>query len=192
MEEINREELNLETTDIEVLDIKDLEQLKDKEKSSRALSDMISSLLSNDKILSIILFTLLRREEEKAVKPYWGDKLKEVIVKAENILDIMYALNNYAKNQAEFGSQLAAKNKTMELLEVIRPHVHGRGRQKIDQALAVNDRINRLKENSKKNRNVIQDFENIADILEILELNEGYEMKRFLDKAKRIMEILRK
>ncbi|QZY54343.1 hypothetical protein [Crassaminicella profunda] len=187
MEELNREELSLKESEAEVLDAKDLEELN--KKSNKSLTEMISNLFSNDKILPILLYALINRQEKKTTKAYWGDQLKDVVGKAENVLDILYALDEYTKDEYRADSTYT-QNRPIELLEVIRPHVHGSGRQKIDQALAVNDRVSQLQENTGKN--IIETFENITDILEILEIKKGSEMKRTLNKAKAIIEIMRR
>ncbi|TCO76491.1 hypothetical protein [Marinisporobacter balticus] len=199
MEDNKREELNLQKADAEVLDLKVLEEIKDKniEKPNTTLANMITSLFSNDKILPILLFTLLAKEEKKEVKSYLGDQLKGVLGKAENMLDIMYALDGYAKNRSVSANtynetEHQEAKSVIEVLEVIRPHVHGKGGKKIDQALMVNDRIHRLKENAKNKKNIINEFENLTDILEILEFNEGYEIREVLNKAKDIIEIMKR
>lgn len=199
MKENDMEERSLENTEGEVLDIKDVQEVNSQsvENSNLDLSNMISSLLSKDKILPMLLFTLLAKEEKKGMKSKWPDELKGVLSKAENILDIMYALDGYTKNQSTFDNVYSeedhnAQKKVIEVLEVIRPHVHGEGREKIDQALMVNDRIDRLKENSKEKKDVIKNFENITDILEILEFKEGHEIRKVLNKAKDIIDVMKR
>lgn len=199
MEENNIEERSQESPVEEVLDIKDLEEVNSQsmENDNPDLSNIISNLFSKDKILPILLFTLFAKEEKKGIQSNWSDQLKGVLSKAENILDIMYALDGYTKKQSVFDNVYNeedgnAQKKVIEVLEVIRPHVRGEGREKIDQALMVNDRIDRLKENSKEKKDVIKNFENITDILEILEFKEGHEIRKVLNKAKDIIDVMKR
>ncbi|MCT4619818.1 MAG: hypothetical protein N4A62_10575 [Marinisporobacter sp.] len=187
MEEVNREELTIKDSEMEVLDAKELEHVE--KTSNKGLSEIITSLLSNDKILPILLYALINNQEKKTTKAYWGDQLNNIVEKAENVLDVLYALDEYTKEEHQ-DNITYRQGQPMELLEVIRPHVHGNGREKIDQALAVNDCVSRLKGNS--GNDMIEAFDNITNILEILEIKKGSDMRKTLNKAKAIIEIMRR
>ncbi|MCT4605009.1 MAG: hypothetical protein N4A64_02745 [Marinisporobacter sp.] len=187
MEEVNREELTIKDLEMEDLDVKELEQIE--KTSNKGLSEMITSLLSNDKILPILLYALINNQEKKKTKYYLGDQLNNIVEKAENVLDVLYALDEYTKEEYEYNGTYK-QGQPMELLEVIRPHVHGNGRQKIDQALEVNNCMNRLKKNN--GNDLLEAFDNITNILEILEIKKGSDMRKTLNKAKAIIEIMKR
>ncbi|QXM05149.1 hypothetical protein [Crassaminicella indica] len=186
MEEVNREELILKDSEMELIDTNALEHIE--KKSNKSLSVMLEKLLRNDKILPILFYAWINRQEKKSIEPYWTDQLKNIVEKAENLLEVLYALDDYTKDEERYNGTYK-QNKPVELLEVIRPHVYGISRQKIDQAIAVNDCLSRLKENK---GDLIEVFENITDILEILEIKKGTDMKKTLNKAKEIIQIMKR
>ncbi|SHJ72826.1 hypothetical protein SAMN02745975_02730 [Geosporobacter subterraneus DSM 17957] len=162
----------------------------------------------NNIIIPLLLFMLLNREgmgklssEEiyrmsallKSVKPYFNQPHREALSKTENVVDIIHGLSKYANNEyakEEVYTQTVQDRNPIKLLETIRPHMRGKSRESIDKALILNDRVNRLKNRTSHPRKVMEDLESITDIMEILQIEKGREIKDALFKAKKMMEIL--
>ncbi|HHY90073.1 MAG TPA: hypothetical protein GX503_00260 [Clostridiales bacterium] len=161
-------------------------------------------------LLPIALYTLFYRNGQgklktdemvrttqivKSVKPYFKSKPREVLAKTESILEIFNALNRYLKGEykieknSEFDAQ-SVSNKPVKILEAVRPHLKGEGKERIEKMLLLNDRINRLKNSSGGKRNLIEDAENITDILETLQHEKGREIRELINKTKEIMKII--
>ncbi|WP_129599738.1 hypothetical protein [Anaerophilus nitritogenes] len=140
-------------------------------------------------IIPIVLFGFLTKQEKETGNTNLSKELKTGLEKAENIVNLLYDLHDYVGEDDTYLALEMIKSRPFEVLQVIRPHIHGKGRHKIDQALAVHDQINRLQKNS--SQNTIEKFEQVTNILEILEIEKGHEIKKMLNKTKHIMNILK-
>ena len=177
----------------EVLHVEDLEK-----KEQNFYENIISSLSNKDILLPIAFFMMLTKAENKSFiskNEYLGDKLKGFIAESENMIDMFQQISKYLQNQKELeadGRKLDNENnkKPIELLEVIKPYVHTNEKDKIDKVLKVNEKIGRLKDKKDTKRNMIEDVENITEILETLKVDKGVQVRKALNKAKDIMEIL--
>ncbi len=131
----------------------------------------------------------------KSVKPYFQNKPREVLAKAESILEIFNAFNRYMQGEykieknSDFDTQ-SVSNKPIKILEAVRPHLKGEGKERVEKMLLLTDRLNRLKNSPGGKRNLIEDAENITDILEVLQHEKGSEMRELLNKTKEIMKII--
>ncbi len=131
----------------------------------------------------------------KSVKPYFQNRPRELLAKAESILDILQAFNRYTQKEyiAEAYNTQEVKeipNKPIKVLEAVKPHLKGESKDKVEKLLVLNDRMNRLKESSGEKRNLIEDAENIMDILEVLQYEKGQEIRELLNKTKEVMKIV--
>ncbi|MBF8984151.1 hypothetical protein IZY60_11440 [Lutibacter sp. B2] len=179
--------------EVEVSNVKDLEK-----KEQNFYENIISSLSNKDILLPIAFLMMLTKAENKSFvfkNEYLGDKLKGFIAESENMIDMFQQISKYLQNQKELesdGRKLANENnkKPIELLEVIKPYVHTNEKDKIDKVLKVNEKIGRLKDKKNTKRNMIEDVENITEILETLKVDKGVQVRKALDKAKDIMQIL--
>lgn len=213
IDEQDAKELDMKEQEIEVLNLEDLKDIKDRQTktNNHVVANMLSTLFRGDMLLPLFLFALWNKEGKaqtntddihrtaqivKGVRPYMGEQIKEVLGKAESILDVLYALNRYANREYKLDGSYAQSysnipDKHIKILEAVRPHVRGRSREKIEKVLTVNDRINRLKQSTGEKRNMLEDIENVTDILEIIQADKGYEIKKMLNKVKTIMAIMR-
>ena len=162
----------------------------------------------NNILIPLLLFMLLNKgktgklsSEEiyritsllKSVKPYFGQQHREALSKTENVVDIVHGLSRYANSEyakEDVYIQTVQEKTPIKLLETVRPHMKGKSRESIDKALVLNDRIHRLKNRTSDPRKVMEDLESITDIMEILQLEKGRELKQVLFKAKQMMQIL--
>ncbi|WZL72447.1 hypothetical protein QBE52_15475 [Clostridiaceae bacterium 35-E11] len=205
--------LDRENQDVEVLNLEDLKNVKDtpSKMNHPVVANMLSNLLSSEMLLPLFLFTLWNKggrakantddihrtaQIVKGVRPYMGEQINETLGKAESLLDVLYALNRYAnheykQNESYAQSYRSVPDKHIKILEAVRPHVRGKSKEKIEKVLTVNDRISRIKQNTGEKRNMLQDIENVTDILEILQVEKGHEIKKMLNKVKTIMAIMR-
>ncbi|AOT71348.1 hypothetical protein [Geosporobacter ferrireducens] len=163
----------------------------------------------NNILIPLLLFMLLNREgmgklssDEiyrmtallKSVKPYFSQPHREALSRTENVVDIVHGLSRYANNEyvkEDVYIQTVQEKNPIKLLETVRPHMRGKSRENIDKALILNDRINRLKNRTAHPQKIIEDLESITDIMEILQLEKGRELKQVLFKAKKMIEIFK-
>ncbi|WP_053955750.1 hypothetical protein [Inediibacterium massiliense] len=150
--------------------------------------DRVKSMGWED-FIPIALFALLAKEEKENGNINLSKELKIGLQKAENIVNLLYDLHDYVGEDDTYLALEMIKSRPFEVLQVIRPHIQGKGKHKIDQALAVHDQMNRLQKNS--SQNPIEKFEQVTNILEILEIEQGHELKQMIQKTKHIMNILR-
>jgi hypothetical protein len=77
-------------------------------------------------------------------------------------------------------------------MEAVRPYIKGKSQESIDKVLTLNARVDRLKNRNPGNVNIMEDFDNMAGILEIISADKGYEIRDVLDKVNKMMSILKK
>ncbi len=179
--------------------------------SNTTLKNTFSNLLKGDILLPVFLFSFLRSSEQnkismedilnqkkilKAVKPYMEERSQDTMSRIESMIDVVDALNRYATGQYSLDTsyqklQNSIENKPIKILEAIRPHMKGQRKEFIDKVLMVNDRIDQLKQRSKEKRNLLEDFEDIVDILEVFENTKVVEMRKVLNKAKTMIKIIK-
>ena len=176
------------------------------------MANMLSSLMSSEMILPLLMFALLNREgifksdtEDlyrkaeilRVAKPYFNGKPKEMLGKTENIMDILYSVNrfmngDYKKESPYEKSYHNVKDKPIRIMEAVRPYLKGQSKESIEKVLTLNDRIRRLQAHATDKGRMIENFEYLTDILEILNIDRSTEMKSALHKVKTMMDILKK
>ncbi|MBB6216922.1 hypothetical protein HNQ80_003027 [Anaerosolibacter carboniphilus] len=181
-------------------------------KNNNPLSNILSSLVSGNMLLPMMLFFLFNKGETqkfnsediyntaamiKTAQPYFKDQHREMLAKTENVLDILHAVNRLQKGEYastnRFGnSYYNVPNKPIKMMEAVRPYMKGKSKESIDKVLTLNDRVNRLKNRNPGDVNIMEDFDNMVGILEIISADKGYEVRNVLDKVHKMMAILRK
>jgi len=184
---------------------------KNNKRVNTNLKEVFSNLLTNENLLPILLLGLLSKSGQisggtediarsaemlRMAKPYFKENHKEALSKTESILDAMYSLNRltkgeYKKDDSYRRSYQDVQDKPIKILQAVRPHMKGKSRETIDRVLTVDDRIKKLKDKSRPKRDILEDFENVTDILEALQRDKGSEVKSVLNKAKKMIEIMR-
>ena len=179
-------------------------------KSGPDLKAMFSNILTNENLLPILLIGLLTKSGQisgstddiarssemlKMAKPYFKETHKDALSKTENILDALYSINKLTKGEYR-GDESYRKSyddvqdKPIKILQAVRPHMKGRSRDTIEKVLTVEDRIKRLKDKNKE-KNILEDFESMTDILEVLQKDKGSEVRNVITKAKQMINIMR-
>ncbi|MDF2547276.1 MAG: hypothetical protein K0R93_2174 [Anaerosolibacter sp.] len=181
-------------------------------KNNNPLANMLSGLISGNMLLPMMLFFLLNKEgfqkfnsEDiyntaaimKTAQPYFKDQHRQMLGKAENVLDILHAVNRlqngeYASANRYTKSYHNVPDKPIKMMEAVRPYMKGKSRESIDKVLTLNERVNRLKNRSPGNVNIMEDIENMAGILEIISADKGYEVRDVLNKVHKMMAVLGK
>lgn len=174
------------------------------------LKTIFDSFLNNENLLPIFLLGLLIKsghlngntdeiastaEMLRMSKPYFKSTHKDALSKTENILDALYSLNKLAKGEYKMDDSYMksyndVKDKPVKILQAVRPHIKGKSRETIDRVLTVEDRVKRLK-NKDRQKNILEDFDNMTDILEMIQGNKGKEVRNVITKAKQMIEIMK-
>ena len=166
--------------------------------------------MNNENLLPVILLGLLSKSGQisgntediarsaemlRMAKPYFQNTHKEALSKTENILEALYSINKltkgeYRKDDSYQRSFYDVEDKHVGILKAVRPHLKGKGKETIERVLTVDDRIKKLKNTSQSNRNILEDFENLTDILEAIQKDKGSEVRNMLQKVKMMVEIM--
>lgn len=179
-------------------------------KQTLDIKALFSNVLSNETFLPILLLGLLSKSGHlsgesqdiarssnmlKMTKPYFNKNHKDALSITESILDAMYSLNKLTKGEYKnedsyVRSYENVKDKPIRILQAVQPHMKGKSRETIDKVLTVEDRIKRLKDKNRQ-KNILEDFEHMTDILEMIQKDKGGEVRNVLTKAKQMIEIMK-
>ncbi len=179
-------------------------------KTAPDLKALFSNLLSNENFLPILMLGLLGKAGNlggetndiarsadmlRMSKPYFNNTHKDALSKTENILDALYSLNKLAKgeyknDESYMRSYNEVTDKPVKILQAVRPHMKGKSRETVDRVLTVEDRVKRLKDKNRQ-KNILEDFESMTDILEMIQKDKGGEVRNVLTKAKQMIEIMK-
>lgn len=179
-----------------------LEEKKAK-KSNNVVATVVAELASIDVLIPFVLYTILNVGDEKGsskkknvnkknAQTYLVENIKTLVDRGQNLVGIVDSMNKYVEVKKQQVQELGKDNVStdkVEVLEVIRPYVQGKGREKIDKAIYANEKINSLK--VRANKDMLTDFQDMTEILALIQSDTGGQVKEALIKLKNIMEILK-
>ncbi|MCT4593123.1 MAG: hypothetical protein N4A57_02455 [Anaeromicrobium sp.] len=187
------------------LDELELEEEAVSKKQNNVVANVIGELATMDVILPLVVYVLLNKDgiigtkdkrnskKDKKAQAYLVENMRTIVDRGQNIVGMIDSVNKYMERKQDEVTILGKENvpnDKVEILEVVRPYVKGKGRKKIDKAIAANEKIKKLK--SREEKDILSNVQDMTDILALVQSDTGDQVNDALRKVRDIMDILRR
>lgn len=126
------------------------------------------------------------------ITPYFGYNTRSTLLGIGSLLNAaenIYGINKGAhKEKAKTMGRVTSPKQTIKVLEAISPHLEGTGKENVNKILAVNNKIDRIKNN--KDGNLLQNGQDIIDVLDMLNVKKATEIKNNINQIKAVMKLI--
>ncbi|PAB58250.1 hypothetical protein [Anaeromicrobium sediminis] len=202
----NNNIIDVDENELDELELDELELEEEiGKKQNNVVANVVGELASMDVILPLVVYAVLNKDDiigkknkksskkDKKTQAYLVENMSTIVDRGQNIVGMIDSVNKYMERKQQEATALGmekASNDKVEILEVVRPYVKGKGRNKIDRAIAANEKIKKLK--SREEKDILSNVQDVTDILALVQSDTGDQVNEALRKVRDIMDILRR
>lgn len=125
------------------------------------------------------------------VTPYFGYTGRGMLVNIESILNIaenLYGIGSgESKNRARTMNRISHPKKHIKILETVAPYLEGKGRENTDKLLRIDQKIERLQRNDRKD--ILKSGQDIIEIMDLLNIKKARELKQNINTIKTFISL---